>query len=208
MVFDAERWDQGFAALNAASEVDVLGCADAIGIRCGRVGAILRSVQHRLDSSNAGPLEEDLHALVGVALDVMGDIHTEEINKIDAFHSDIARAFIEREIERKRMVTVLEALSVAASLSSTLEEMEEAANELHKVVRQDDRHAEQWAVFCNAIEARGLVVEIVQPSERVFFVLVHTPASLKASRRMKRKQKAWAQEVQKVEQLKQMWGAA
>lgn len=171
------------------SAVDLLDTANQIWFSCRRGVALLRTLNYRLlneDSSEAN--SGDVQALVELTLSALPDLEGEGFDNIEQYMRDAERTVKALQHQQHDLTALLNAMEIAASMGSTLAELDEAANMAYGIITTLPDGQRHWDAFCELIVRRGLSLELVELGAGfATHPIIHTPETLKHAKAAKRK---------------------
>lgn len=181
-----------FGFTEAASRISTTGLiqqVNQISEGCRRSAALLRILQFRL--LEGGHREANIHdveATIGAALDALPVHDGDAFNAIDDISTDVNQAVRDLVQRQQNVAALLDAMEVAASMGSTLDEITEAATTAYSIVTGLPDGQRHWDAFCELIVRRGLSVELIDLGPRFGpRPKINTPETLKHSKAVQRK---------------------
>ncbi|QTD95627.1 hypothetical protein [Burkholderia anthina] len=142
---------------------------------------------HADDSKTTGNPKMNRLTLMDMLVELLADGDEPFQLPYDALESAAGRALCEALLSNERQRAILDAMSVAADLGSTFDELDAAAQNAWETARADATFESDWRRFCSVIESRGGSVEMTQYGP-ITFLRVVTPERVPALRQQDRAQ--------------------
>lgn len=163
--------------------------ANSISFAVQRCAALLRSLNFQLFNTREDEISmSDVTALVELALLALPDPNGDSFNVFEQLDLEAQTALRAAQNRQQAMDSLISALEVAASMGSTLAELDEAANTAYGITTTLPDGQRHWDAFCELIVRRGLSLELVEIGAGfASHPIIHTPETLKNSKAAKRK---------------------
>lgn len=184
----------GFPEYASTFSAQLINAANQVSQATSKCAALLRSLNYQLLNGTGSERAslDDVQVLVELALEALPDPNGEMFGRFDDCELAWHKAFSAARTHQQGLLTLIDALEVAANLGSTLAELDEAANRAHDITKTLPGGQRHWDAFCGLIARRGLTVEHVQLADgRVNYMQVHTAESHKKARATRRKMAAF-----------------
>jgi hypothetical protein len=188
-VWDALCVHTPYQALLVESRKGSSQLEDALG-RLRRASNILLLMQthtREQEQNRSGVPDVDLRTLIEMLVELLA-IGDSPIESYDALESTARAVLAEAIAKDKRQRAMLNAMTVAANLNSTFDELDAAAKVAWETAQADTAFEPDWVQFCNAIASRGAHIRLTQFGATAFLDVV-TPERVPALRGQERAQR-------------------
>lgn len=182
----------GFAAvIRDKAPVSLGDLAYEVRRGCSRAGALLRRVHEMLNDGLDinGQRYDDIWDLVQMALETVPDPDKDVFDPLDTYRDGIGALLKRVDLEKQALARMVEAMAGAGRADATVEEIREAAREIHDYASQLPDGSRYLEAFCTLVRNRGYLVEQRDSGEGVppFPSVYESAAALKKDNKRRRK---------------------
>ena len=149
-----------------------------------KAGAVLRLMKFRfMAGDKMTPADEtDIAALLDVCVESMPHHNEGEIDAIDNLNLKYSQALKQQVSRADNLKSIVAAMQTIARLDSTCEELSNAAEIVFDLSQKDRSFEPDWLSLKEALELRGLTVEVVRMGNLCMGPSVRTKAGNKAQK--------------------------